>query len=69
MPGDLAWGGGAPVTFGVEGQQSLCAGAPQDCQPEVLGVYLGKTGGECGSRWGKDFGSKGLRNNHQRKIF
>ena len=49
MPGDLAWGGGAPVTFGVEGQQSLCAGAPQDCQPEVLGVYLGKTGGECGS--------------------
>ena len=31
----------------------------------VLGGSPGKTGGDCGSLWGKDTGGKGLRNIHQ----
>ena len=34
----------------------------------VLGGYPGKTGGDCGLLWGKDIGSKGLRNNHQHEL-
>ena len=30
----------------------------------VLGVSPGKTGGGCGSMWGKDIGSKTVRNIH-----
>ena len=31
----------------------------------VLGGSPGKTGGDCALLWGKDIGSKGLRNIHQ----
>ena len=31
----------------------------------VRGGFPGKTGGDCGSLWGKDIGRKGLGTNHQ----
>ena len=43
------------------------AGTPQQSGSDLpgdLGGSPGKTGGGCGSRWGKDIGSRGLRNKH-----
>ena len=36
--------------------------------PMVLGGSPEKTGGDCGSLWGKDIGSKDVRNNHQCEL-
>ena len=43
MPGGLALGGDAPGAFGVEGQEGLCIGGPQDWGKQRLHAWRART--------------------------
>ena len=60
--------GETETTF-LKGTHRLsCVLGPGSNLTAVLGGSHGKTGGDCGSLWGKDIGGKALGNIHQHEF-